>query len=177
MSFTEKKLSSSRVFDGRIFKVERDEVELPDGSHSFRECVRHSGGAAVLFNRDGKIALVRQFRYLYGEELYEIPAGKLNEGERADVSALRELEEETGFRAKKIIPLAEIYPTPGYTDEIIHIFYVDEAQFCGQNLDEGEFLNVEFFSVGEVGAMIDDGRIKDAKTIIGFYRFKEKFFR
>lgn len=165
MNLEEKKINSSSVFKGRIFNVEVDEVELPDGRHSKRECVRHPGGAAVLLVQNGKIALVRQFRYLYGEEIYEIPAGKLNAGEDAQTVALRELEEETGYRANKSAHLIDIYPTPGYTDEIIHIYYVSDAQFVGQRLDCGEFLNVCFVQENEVFAMIKSGKIKDAKTI------------
>ncbi len=123
MNFTEKKISSQCVYDGKILRLEVDKVELPGGSVSSRECVRHSGGAAVLFVRDGKIALVKQFRYLYGEEILEIPAGKLNRGENAEPAALRELEEETGYRAPSLTHFMDIYPTPGYTDEIMHLFY------------------------------------------------------
>lgn len=173
MNLKEKKLTSRRIFEGKIFKVDVDEVILPDGRQARRECVRHSGGAAVFFVKEGKIALVRQFRYLYGEEMYEIPAGKLNEGEQAEVSAARELEEETGYRAKKIIRLADIYPTPGYTDEIISIFYVSDADYIAQKLDDGEFLDIQFVSEDKVGQMIRRGEIKDAKTVVAYYRYKE----
>ena len=165
MNLKEKKVNSSTVYDGKIIKVEVDEVELPDGRHSKRECVRHSGGAAVLFVKGDEIALVRQFRYLYGEETYEIPAGKLNDGEDAQQAALRELEEETGYRAISSRHLLGIYPTPGYTDEIIHIYFVVDAVYAGQKLDEGEFLNVQFVPVKRVLEMISEGAIKDAKTV------------
>ena len=161
----EEKLSSSTVFEGRIFRVEVDEVLLPDGKKSKRECVRHPGGAAVLLVKEGKIALVKQFRYLYGKELYEIPAGKLEIGEDARFSALRELEEETGYRAESCAHLLDIYPTPGYTDEIIHIYYVDRARFVGQHPDAGEFVDVEFVESGKVVKMIEEGEITDSKTI------------
>ncbi len=171
MNLKEKKLNSSTIYDGKIIKVELDEVELPDGRHSKRECVRHSGGAAALFVKDGQIALVRQFRYLYGEALYEIPAGKLNYGEDPEVAAMRELEEETGYRAAGSEHLIDIYPTPGYTDEIIHIYNVDKAAFVGQKLDEGEFLNCSFVPAGQVLSMIESGEIKDAKTICAVYAY------
>ena len=138
MNLKEKKVNSSTVYDGKIIKVEVDEVELPDGRHSKRECVRHSGGAAVLFVKGDEIALVRQFRYLYGEETYEIPAGKLNDGEDAQQAALRELEEETGYRAISSRHLLGIYPTPGYTDEIIHIYFVgdDMTSYHGASFEK-----------------------------------------
>lgn len=171
MNFEEKKIKSNPIYCGKILKLEVDEVELPDGRHSMRECVRHSGGAAVLFFKDNKIALVKQFRYAYGKEIYEIPAGKLNAGEGPAFSACRELEEETGYRAGHCIKLAEIYPTPGYTDEIIYIHYVDEANFVGQHLDEGEFLKCSFIGIDEICSMIESGEIQDAKTIVAVYKY------
>lgn len=171
MSFTEKKLGSQIQFDGKIIRVEVDEVELPNGKKSRRECVRHSGGAAVLFVNDNKIALVKQFRYVYGKEIYEIPAGKINKGESPKLSALRELEEETGYRAQSCKHIADIYPTPGYTDEIIYIYLVDDAKFIGQHLDEGEFLNCVFIPVNEAYTMIERGEINDAKTIVAIYHY------
>lgn len=165
MNLKENKITSSVAFDGRIFRVEVDGVELPDGRRSVRECVRHSGGAAVLFVKNGDIALVKQFRYVYGEETYEIPAGKLNAGEDPQAAAARELEEETGYRAGDMRKLLEIYPSPGYTDEIIHIYLVDEGVFVGQKLDEGEFLNVCFMPVKEVLRLVLAGEIRDSKTV------------
>lgn len=167
----EKKVSSRRVYNGKILNLDVDDVQLPDGKLAKRECVRHSGGAAALFIKDGKVALVKQFRYLYGREIYEIPAGKLNEGEEPEISALRELEEETGYRASKARRLAEIYPTPGYTDEIIHVYFVESAQYVGNHLDDGEFLNCYFIDLEEVVKMIDGGEITDAKTVIAVYKF------
>lgn len=169
MNLQEKKLKSKTVYDGKIVKLEVDEVELPDGKISFRECVRHSGGAAVLLIKDEKILLVRQFRYLYGKPIYEIPAGKLNAGEDPQIAAARELEEETGFKAE-ISHLLDIYPTPGYTDEIIHIYFAKSFEVSKQKLDEDEFLNYCFIDLNKVLEMIDSGEITDAKTIIAVYK-------
>lgn len=171
MNPAEKRLSTKRIYDGRVVKLDVDEVELSDGSHSRRECVRHSGGAAVLFVKDGKIALVKQFRYLYGREILEIPAGKLNEGEDPLVAAGRELEEETGYRPKNLQHLLDIYPTPGYTDEVIHIYFTDSADFVGQKLDPGEFLSNLFVPVEDVYKMISSGEINDSKTICAVYAY------
>jgi ADP-ribose pyrophosphatase len=171
MSFEEKQVNSTLIYDGKILKLNVDEVVLPDGKKSKRECVRHSGGAAVLFVKDNKIALVRQYRYLYGKEIYEIPAGKVNKGEDFLISAQRELEEETGYRADKLTHLGDIYPSPGYTDEIIHIYFAQEATFVGQKLDEGEFLNCKFFDVKDVIKMIESGEICDAKTVVAVYKY------
>lgn len=177
MDFEEKQLNSQNIYRGKVVDLFVDEVELPDGSHSKREYVKHSGGAAVLFIRDGKIALVRQFRYAYGEETYEIPAGKLNVGEDPKEAALRELTEETGFRAKDSKHLIDIYPTPGYTNEIIHIYLVTDAEFVGEHLDEGEFLNCSYVRFGEFEDMVARGEIKDAKTLIAYYMYKDKKIR
>lgn len=170
MKFQEKKLNSKTVYDGKILKLELDEIELPDGKTSFRECVRHSGGAAVLVIKDNKVLLVNQFRYLYGKTIYEIPAGKLNFGEDPKLAATRELEEETGCRAE-LVHLLDIYPTPGYTDEIIHIYFTDKFDVTEQKLDEGEFLDYCFIDVHTVLKMIDSGEISDAKTIIALYKY------
>ncbi|MGN0817851.1 MAG: NUDIX domain-containing protein [Candidatus Coproplasma sp.] len=171
MKTEEKKIRSTRIYDGKILALDVDEVELPDGKPAKRECVRHSGGAAALFIKDGRIALVKQFRYLYGKEIYEIPAGKLNQGEDPKVSALRELEEETGYRASDARLFAVIYPTPGYTDEIIHVYFVEDAEYVGNRLDEGEFLNCYFIDIKEVEKMIDGGEITDSKTIVAVYKY------
>lgn len=170
MNLQEKKLKSNTVYKGKILSLEVDEVELPDGKISCRECVRHSGGAAVLFVKDNKILLVNQFRYLYGKPIYEIPAGKLNEGENPEIAAARELEEETGFRAE-LSHMLDIYPTPGYTDEIIHIYFAEKYETTEQKLDEGEFLNYSFVEIEKVLKMIESGKINDAKTIIAVYKY------
>lgn len=170
MNFKEKTLSSRKIFDGKIIKLRVDDVELPDGSRSFREYVRHTGGAAVLFVKDGKVALVRQYRYVYGKEIYEIPAGKLERGEDPAKAAARELEEETGYRAE-CVPFLEIYPTPGYTDEVIHIYIAENARFVGQKCDEGEFLTCSFVALDEVVKMIESGEICDAKTVAAVYKY------
>lgn len=169
--FTEKKISGERKYSGKILALDVDKVSLPDGSTSFRECVRHSGGAAVLYVQDGKILLVKQFRYLYGKEIYEIPAGKVESGEDPEVAAKRELEEETGYRAQKLVRALQIFPSPGYTDEIIHVFFAKDCTFVGQKLDCGEFLNCEFVPVDKVLKMIEDGEICDAKTVAAVYKY------
>ena len=170
MNLEEKKLSSETKYDGRVLKLEVDKIELPDGKNSTRECVRHHGGAAVLLVKDGKVLLVKQYRYVYGKAIYEIPAGKLNEGEDAQSAAARELEEEAGYRAK-LVRMLDIYPSPGYTDEIIHVYFAKEYKFVGQKLDEGEFLNCEFIELQKVVQMIQDGEICDSKTVAAVYKY------
>ena len=170
MTLQEKKLNSKTIYSGKIVTLEVDEVELPDGKTSYRECVRHSGGASVLLIKEGKVLLVKQFRYLYGKPIYEIPAGKLNKGEDPQIAAARELEEETGFKAE-LSHLLDIYPTPGYTDEIIHIYFAEKFEVTKQKLDEDEFLNYCFIDIDTVLKMIERGEIQDAKTIIAVYKY------
>lgn len=170
MNLTEKKLSSKTVYDGKILKLTVDQVQLPDGKGAVRECVRHCGGAAVLLVKDGKVALVKQHRYLYGKDLYELPAGKLEEGEEPIVGAARECEEETGYSAE-MEKLLEIYPSPGYTDEVIHIFLAKNARFVGQHADDGEFLTCEFIPLEQVVKMLESGEICDAKTVAAIYKY------
>jgi len=171
MKFFEKKLSGKTVYDGKILKLEEDTVELPDGTQAKRECVRHSGGAAILCIVDGKVLLVKQFRYLYGKEIYEIPAGKLERGEDPMLAASRELKEETGVTAT-LSPYLTIYPTPGYTDEVIHVFFAENCKLNGeQSLDDGEFLSVCFKPIEDVLEMIESGEICDGKTVAAIYKY------
>lgn len=174
MNFFEKKTGGRCVYDGKILRLEVDDVILPDGKPSERECVRHHGGAAVLCVADGKILLVKQFRYLYGREIYEIPAGKLEKGEDPEAAAKRELEEETGLKAGKMTPFMDIYPSPGYTDEIIHIYLAENCVKGNQKLDEGEFLGVFAVKTDEAVKMIERGEICDAKTVAAVYKFIAK---
>lgn len=170
MSFCEKKLGGKTVYDGKILKLEVDDVELPDGNRAIRECVRHRGGAAVLAVIDNEVLLVKQFRYLYGKEIYEIPAGKLEIGEDPAVSAGRELKEETGYTAD-LVHLIDIYPTPGYTDEIIHVYRAVNCTLTKQKLDDGEFLSCELVPVNKVLDMIKKGEINDSKTICALQHY------
>ncbi len=171
MKLDEITLKSRRIYDGKILKLDVDEVELPDGSRSVRECVRHGGGAAVLYVRDGEIALVRQYRYPYKKAIYEIPAGKIECGEEPEVAARREFEEETGFKAGRMQLMTSLYPSPGYTDEIIYIYYACDAVKTAANPDSGEYLNLCFRSVERVRGMIDGGEICDAKTVCAVYKY------
>ncbi len=171
MKFFEKKLKSETLYSGKVVTLEVDEVLLPNGKKGIRECVRHSGGAAVLLVKDGKVLLVKQFRYPYGKETYEIPAGKLNKGEDPLKAAERELEEETGFKAKLVHAL-NVYPSPGYTDEIINIYFAEEIELGRQNPDDDEFVATEFIDFDSVLKMIERGEICDAKTVVAVYKYK-----
>ena len=166
MDLKERTVKVNYVYRGKIVNLRCDEAALPDGRPCKREMVEHPGGASVLCVYEGKVALVRQFRYAYQEELLEIPAGKLEKGEDPMLAAKRELEEETGLIAGELKPLFTLYPTPGYTNEKIYIYEALGVTSGKQHLDEGEFLNVVFLPVEEVARMIERGEIRDAKTIV-----------
>lgn len=170
MNLIEKKINGRTIYEGKIIKVELDEVELPDNRVSLREIVRHNGGASILLVEEGKVLLVKQFRYAYGKAIYEIPAGKLEKGEEPETAAKRELEEETGYSADLKLALT-IYPTPGYTDEKIYVFFAENCVRKQQKLDDGEFLNYCFIKLDKVVEMIENGEINDGKTIAAVYKY------
>ena len=166
MNLTEKTVKQNVVFEGKIIRVRCDDAELPDGKPCKREVVDHAGGASVLYVREGKVLLVRQFRYPYGEETLEIPAGKLDPGEDPAHTAARELAEETGWEPASVEHLYTIYPTPGYSAEKIYIYRAHGVREGQVHPDEDEFVTAAFYPIDEVLSMIERGEIKDAKTII-----------
>ena len=164
---TEKFLNSEVVFQGNLLNVFADKVELPNGKVASREYIKHPGAVAVVpITQEGNIVLVRQYRYPIGNVLLEVPAGKLDKGEDPDTCAFRELEEETGYVAKSIKRIASIYTTPGFTDEVIHLYIAENLTLSNPHPDEDEFLDVEIYSKEEIKTMIADGRINDAKSML-----------
>lgn len=174
MQFKEKTVKSEVIYKGRIITVKKDDIVLPNGNPAVREVVHHSGGSAILCELDGKILMVKQFRYPYAEEIWEIPAGKLNEGESPELTAIRELEEEGGVRANRVEKLFDIYPTPAYNDEIIRIYQAFDLEKVEKHLDEDEFLTSEWIEKDRLKDMIYNGEIKDAKTIIALLAVLDK---
>lgn len=166
MDLTEKTVQKNVIYRGRIITLRRDDALLPNGAPCTREVVEHPGGAAVLAVRDGKVILVRQFRYAYGETLLEIPAGKLEPGEDPCIAAGRELEEETGLTASSLELRFVFYPTPGYTNEKIYLYEAHGLQEGRVHPDDDEFLATVELPLGEAFAMVDRGEIRDGKTIV-----------
>lgn len=153
---------------GNILDVRTVKVELPNGRLTTRDVVRHPGAAAVVALTDtGKIALVRQYRTAVDRVTVEIPAGKLDPGEDPQVCAERELHEETGFRAGRIRHLTSILTSCGFCDEIIHIYMATNLTFDGATPDEDEFVNVDLVPLSELIDAVLDGKIEDAKTVVG----------
>lgn len=164
----EKKVGSKTVYEGIIVNVRKDTVLLPNGKEASREVIEHPGAVAIVPVTDaGEYILVRQYRHATGEILLEIPAGKLERGENPDDCARRELEEETGYSASEIKRLSSVFTTPGFTNEVIHIYLAKGLTATAQHTDEDEFLSVEIYSQSEVRAMLAKGELRDAKTALG----------
>ncbi|NLM83627.1 MAG: NUDIX hydrolase [Clostridiales bacterium] len=173
MEFYEKQVSSERVFSGRVINVRCDMVELINGKHVSREVVEHPGGVAIVpLAENGDVLMVRQYRYCVSDELLEIPAGKLEEGEDPFDCAVRELSEETGCRAGRIVPLGAMYTSPGFSRETLYIYLATQLEEGQCHPDEDEFLSVVRVPFEEVVDKIMSGEIKDGKTIVGILKAK-----
>lgn len=159
-------VSSQVGFTGRLLQVKIDTVTLPNGKESSREVIQHPGAVGILpVLDDGSIVLVKQYRYPVGTVLYEIPAGKLDIGEAPEVCAPRELSEETGYKAKEWKLLTSIVTTPGFTDEVIHLYLAKGLTKEEQHTDEDEFIDVVAFTPEQVKKMVLEKDIFDAKTL------------
>lgn len=170
----ERKVGSKEIFHGRIFDVNIDDVILPDGKVADREIVVHPGGVGILPLTDHRtVLMVRQFRCPHDDVLLEIPAGKLEKGEDPMVCGMRELEEETGMKAKEIRFLGKCFPTPAYCAETIYIYLATDLYPGEKKLDEGEFLDVHELPLEELMRMVMDGEILDAKTQIAILKTNE----
>ena len=171
MELFEKKLSSRQVFDGVVVKLFVDNVELPDGSTSVREIVRHPGAVCVIpVTDEGEVIMVRQFRYAMDQVLLEVPAGKLEKGEDPLSAALRELEEESGVSASRVEYLGEIYTTVAIFDEKIHAYLATGLPYHDAHPDQGEFVEVEKIPLSTLVDMVMKGEIKDSKTQIAILK-------
>lgn len=175
MSHTEKMLDTTQIFKGKIIEVRKDTVELEDGHKTFREMVVHHGGVCIAAIDDkDNILLVKQFRYPYGKEIIELPAGKLEKGENPQECGIRELKEECGCTADNFEKLGELYPTPAYCTEVIHIYKASGLHEDEQQLDEGEFLTVLRVPFDRAVEMVMNGEILDAKTQIGILKLYQQ---
>lgn len=163
----ETKIGEERIYEGKIVNLRIDRVRLPNGREATREVVEHPGAVGILaFTAADRILLLRQYRAATGEILWEIPAGKLDSGEDPLNCARRELEEETGYTAGEWASLVTYYTTPGFSNEIMHIYTARNLVAGSQKTDEDEFVEVQEFSLDEAWEMVTKGEIKDAKTII-----------
>ena len=159
---------SRRIFKGRVVTLDIDTVTLPNGATIELEMIHHPGAAAVVpMKEDGTVILIRQYRHAAGGYIYEIPAGKLHPGEDPKLCAARELQEEIGYRADSLELLTSVLTTPGFTDEVIHIYMGSGLTKGKQDLDHDELIEIIELPLEKALAQITDGTIRDAKTIVG----------
>jgi ADP-ribose pyrophosphatase len=165
-------LGSETVYQGRLFNVEMDQLEMANGARAFRETLRHPGAVAMVpVLDDGRLLLVTQYRHAAGRRLLEIPAGTLERGEEPLSAVSRELQEEVGMRPGLITPLGGLFVAPGYTSEYIHLFVCSALAEARLDGDEDEDIEVETRSLDDALAAIDSGEIADAKSVIGLLRY------
>lgn len=173
MDLTEKRTGGRVIFNGRIITVVEDDILLPNGAPAKREVVRHPGGVCIApLTKENELIFVQQYRYPYGEVTLELPAGKLERGEDPLLAAQRELSEETGAGGR-VIPAGEMYPTPGYVDEIIRLYIATELTFGSQHTDEDEFIETVKLPLEKAVEMVLEGSIKDGKTAILILKINE----
>lgn len=178
MDYTEKPVRRVNTYQGIIVDVSVDMVKLPNDEISMREVMHHPGGVCVAaVDEKEMVAMVRQFRYAMGEHLLEIPAGKLEKGEDPLPAAMRELSEETGLEAETWIDLGPAYPSPGISNETIHIYLAVGLTQGQAHPDPNEFLDVVKMPLAELLDMVDSGAIRDAKTVIGLLKAERHLHR
>jgi len=172
-----KVLKSNILYRGKVFDLKVDEIQYDStGNRGSREVAVHPGGAVVVaITPDEKILLVKQFRYAFEESVLELPAGKLDDAENPRKCAIRELAEETGYKAEKISKLGQIYTTPGFCDEVLHIFLAENLIPGEPAREEGEEdMQVVEFTLNEIKENIREGKIVDAKTISGIMMYMNR---
>lgn len=166
MKFYETTIKETEIYAGNYLNLMNVQVELPNGKLSNRDIIKHPGACAIIpFISENEIILVEQFRKPLERTLLEIPAGKLNKNESPITCAHRELEEETGYKAKDMIYLGKIATAPGFCDEIIHLFKASNLYDGTKSCDEDEFTDIKKFTLDEMKLMIKKGKIIDTKTI------------
>ena len=166
MKFYETTIKETEIYAGHYLNLMNVQVELPNGKLSNRDIIKHPGACAIIpFISENEIILVEQFRKPLERTLLEIPAGKLNKNESPITCAHRELEEETGYKAKDMIYLGKIATAPGFCDEIIHLFKATNLYDGTKSCDEDEFTDIKRFTLDEMKLMIKKGEIIDTKTI------------
>lgn len=166
-----RRLVRRELWKGSVGRFGEEEIELPDGRRFTLGVLQHPGACAVVpLLPDGRVVMLRQYRYAVGETLWEVPAGKLDPGEGLEACARRELEEETGYVAGELISLGSIYPTPGFCDERIHLYVARDLRPGTQAHDATESLQPEPMRFEAAVAMAESGEITDAKTVIALLR-------
>jgi len=165
--FAEKTIATEKIFDGKIISLQVDDVTLPNGKTSKRELVKHPGAVAVIpVTKDNKIVFVEQYRKPLEKSIIEIPAGKLENGEEPKATAIRELEEETGYTTNELSFITSFYTSPGFADELLYIYITDQLKALEHPVegDEDEFVEIVELTLEEAKQYVEEERIHDAKT-------------
>ena len=166
MEFYEKTLNIETIYKGRIFDLETHTVELPDGKIAARDIIRNPGAAVIVpLTDNGEVIMVEQFRKPCEKTFIEVPAGKLEAGEDPQVCAARELKEETGYSAEKLVKILTLNPAPAFADEVLHIYLATGLTKGEASPDEGEFIAVRAYPLSEALNMIKEEKITDSKTV------------
>lgn len=168
-------LSKETIYEGRLFKVIKEKVRIHNGKEKPREIVVHPGAVAlVVVDNDGKLILVNQYRHAAGKVLLEIPAGTREPNEDPEVCAVRETQEETGYRPRKVERLGGFYSAPGFCTEFLHCYLLTDLEEAREPGDEDENIEVERLTLDEAIAAIWSGRISDAKSICGILMYANR---
>lgn len=173
--FEEKTIKTEHIFEGHVISLQVDDVLLPDGNKSKRELVKHPGAVAVIaLTEDQRMLFVEQYRKPLERSLVEIPAGKIEADEPPHITARRELEEETGYTTTTLTYVASFYTSPGFADEIIHLYYTDDIQKLDEPVqgDEDEFVELLHLTIEEAEAYMKEEKIHDAKTMYAIQYIK-----
>ena len=172
MTFEEKTLKSEKIYDGAIINLRRDKVTVQGGT-SYREIIEHNGGAVIAaLTEDKKLVMVRQYRKPADKVMLEVPAGKIDPGEKPLDAAVRELKEETGYTAAKVEFLTQFYPSVGYSEEVLYLYLCTGLTPGETNFDENEAIDIEEVELDRLFKMAMSGEIDDAKTLIAILMVK-----
>ncbi len=162
------KVESKRIYEGDIVNFRVDTVRLDDGKETTRELVEHNGGVVIACQpTPNEVVLIKQYRYSVDEDLLELPAGRIEKGEKPLRAAQRELTEETGYLAEQWSELSRMYTAPGFCNEMLYMFHATDVKIVGKNLDEDEETEVMVLVLADAWQLVLDGKVRDAKTIAG----------
>ncbi|WP_129597072.1 NUDIX domain-containing protein [Anaerophilus nitritogenes] len=174
----EETIKTEMIFKGKMINLRVDTVQLPEKKLGTREIVEHPGASCIVpITKDKKIIMVKQFRKPIEDILIEIPAGKLDKGEDPYDCAIRELKEETGYIAQNVEYLFQFYTSAGFSDEVIYLYVAKDLTLGDANPDEGEYIEIEEYSIEDLLEMIYNGKIKDSKTIMGILAVKDSLLK
>ena len=168
----EKTIATTPIYQGRVISLQVDDVTLPNGKVSQREIVTHPGAVAIMVIQNDRLLVVSQYRKALDKIQMEIPAGKLESAEQLETAAKRELEEETGYRAAHLQHVCSFYTSPGFANEILHLYFTDTIEQGNLQLDEDEFIESAFISFDEAQLYVANGLISDAKTMLAIFAWQ-----